>query len=190
MSSHHIVREDQEPALLILDCHAIPLKFIEQLLEWSPTVIVSEAAIDYVLSWGIKIDVAIVSDSYFIKDELINQRPIRIIQTDNSLLLMGIQFVMERKYKAVNVLFSKMEELDIVSINTANLDIVAFCNKIRYGLINKGRFEKWLSQGVQLYIYPTINVKTVGLNEQLVTVSNGLIAIESQDFFWIGEKLH
>lgn len=33
MSSHHIVRENQEPALLIADAHAISFEKIQELLE-------------------------------------------------------------------------------------------------------------------------------------------------------------
>lgn len=59
MSSHHTVLEDQEPALFIMDASAVPFAQIQDLLEWSPTVIVSEEALSEVLNWGIKIDVVI-----------------------------------------------------------------------------------------------------------------------------------
>ena len=43
MSSHHFVKEGQEPALLIMD--ALSLALIEPLLEWAPQVIVCENAL-------------------------------------------------------------------------------------------------------------------------------------------------
>ncbi len=60
MSSHHIIREDQEPALLIMDALAVPFEQVQELLEWSPTVMVTEYALVEVLNWGIKVDVAIM----------------------------------------------------------------------------------------------------------------------------------
>ena len=78
MSSHHIVRDEQEPALLIDDPFALQLDFIELLLEWSPTVVVTANALDEVLHWGIKIDVVIahISDVKRIKPRIQDQRPI------------------------------------------------------------------------------------------------------------------
>ena len=41
MSSHHIVKEKQEPALYIHQLGDFNEEFLGQLLEWSPTVIVA-----------------------------------------------------------------------------------------------------------------------------------------------------
>lgn len=57
MSSHHIVRDDQEPALIIANGLACNNELLGQLLEWSPLVIVLDAAIERVLELGIKVDV-------------------------------------------------------------------------------------------------------------------------------------
>ena len=57
MSSHHIVRDDQEPALIIANGAACNNELLGQLLEWSPLVIVLDSAIERVLELGIKVDV-------------------------------------------------------------------------------------------------------------------------------------
>jgi len=57
MSSHHIVRDDQEPALIIANGAECSMELLGQLLEWSPVVIVLDNAIDRVLQLDIKIDV-------------------------------------------------------------------------------------------------------------------------------------
>ncbi len=59
MSSHHIVREKQEPALIILSTQNFEEEYLGQLLEWSPTVIVAESIIEQVQSLGIKIDIIV-----------------------------------------------------------------------------------------------------------------------------------
>ena len=61
MSSHHIVKENQEPALLILNTEAIPFEKLQELLEWSPTVIVTESSLEKAVGWGIKIDVVLAA---------------------------------------------------------------------------------------------------------------------------------
>jgi len=63
MSSHHFVKEQQEPALLILDT-SVSYETMSPLLEWSPTVLVTELAIDAVLSWGIKVDVILATSEF------------------------------------------------------------------------------------------------------------------------------
>ncbi|MBK7651966.1 MAG: hypothetical protein IPJ20_16275 [Flammeovirgaceae bacterium] len=81
MSSHHIVRENQEPALLIAHAHAISFEKVQELLEWMPTIVVVETEIETVLSWGIKIDIAVVSAAKLStwSNRLADQTPVRII---------------------------------------------------------------------------------------------------------------
>ena len=45
MSSHHIARDDQEPALIIANGEMCSQELLGQLLEWSPLVIVLDSAI-------------------------------------------------------------------------------------------------------------------------------------------------
>lgn len=59
MSSHHIVREKQEPALFILDFDGFDEEYFGQLLEWSPTLVVSEDCYEKIARMGIKIDAVI-----------------------------------------------------------------------------------------------------------------------------------
>jgi thiamine pyrophosphokinase len=54
-SSHHIVRDDQEPALIIASC--LRSELLGQLLEWSPLVIVLDSAMERVMKLDIKVDV-------------------------------------------------------------------------------------------------------------------------------------
>ena len=56
MSSHHFVKEKQEPALIIADLDGFDEEYLGQLLEWSPTVLVPSHLVEKVISLGIKID--------------------------------------------------------------------------------------------------------------------------------------
>ena len=56
MSSHHIVREKQEPALLVLGLDNFPDELLGQLLEWSPTVITTSQTAEKLVVNGTKID--------------------------------------------------------------------------------------------------------------------------------------
>ena len=57
MSSHHIVRDDQEPALIIANGASCNNELLGQLLEWSPLIIVLDSAIERVIELNIKVDV-------------------------------------------------------------------------------------------------------------------------------------
>ena len=82
MSSHHIVREKQEPALIIANGEACSEDLLGQLLEWSPFVLVLDGAIDRVLNRGIKIDVLFGDFDHLdidLEDLKSSQFPIEII---------------------------------------------------------------------------------------------------------------
>ena len=61
MSSHHFVREGQEPALIIANGAACDPERMGQLLEWNPFVLVLDGALHRVLELGIRID-AVLGD--------------------------------------------------------------------------------------------------------------------------------
>ena len=82
MSSHHIVREKQEPALIIANGEACSDELLGQLLEWSPFVVVLDGALDRVLHRQIKIDVLFGDfdqENFNFEDLKTSQFPIEII---------------------------------------------------------------------------------------------------------------
>ena len=101
MSSHHIDRDDQEPALIIANGAACSEELLGQLLEWSPLVIVLDSAIERVLELGIKVDVLLGDfdrgfDPQFYKE---SQYPIEIVHTpnqDKTDLEKAFDYLMER----------------------------------------------------------------------------------------------
>ena len=46
MSSHHFVKEQQEPAVFILEVEGISFETVAPLLEWSPTLLVAQEAVE------------------------------------------------------------------------------------------------------------------------------------------------
>ena len=63
MSSHHIVRDEQEPALIILSLKSVESAILDELLEWSPTVILPDHLIEEAAVLGFKFDVVICEES-------------------------------------------------------------------------------------------------------------------------------
>src|SRR5262245_23981535 len=106
MSSHHFVKEGQEPALLILDAPTFDV--VGPLLEWAPLVVVAQQAVEMVLSWNIKIDVvlAIEKDISDLTKQLSNQAPLKILSysAEESPLANALHFLIRTKQSAVNIL--------------------------------------------------------------------------------------
>ena len=108
MSSHHIVKDKQEPALIIANGEACSYELLSQLLEWSPTVLVLDGAITRVLELGIKVDIVLgdFDSAKNIEELLIDQQPIKIIHTpdqNKTDLEKGIEYLINEGHKAINI---------------------------------------------------------------------------------------
>lgn len=182
MSSHHIIREDQEPALVIDDARSENSESIQQLLEWSPTVIVTQRALEQILLEGTKIDVVIASVSRIdaLKVELQDQLPLKILSynTESEALDTALYYLTASKQKAVNVLsdaplesFEKFSALDISVIQSGK----------RWVFVRGGHFEKWLPAGTELLLYPK------GSHPTPVIDKDGIVTVDRDYSFWICE---
>jgi thiamine pyrophosphokinase len=193
MSSHHIVKENQEPALLILNTEAIRFEKIQELLEWSPTVIITESCLEKVLSWGIKIDVALASTERIksLTQTLQHQAPIQFVsfKDESEIITNAIEFLKSNHQKAVNVLANSWEDFEKLQIT--NLDCELFFEGKRWSFARDLRFRKWYERNVQLYTYSNSTQFTSisGVSKSLCTENNGFVQLESITPFWIGETV-
>jgi thiamine pyrophosphokinase len=195
MSSHHFVKEDQEPALLILNAKAISFEKVQELLEWSPTVIVSDGVLKEVIGWGIKIDIVLCEEAktIFLKESLIDQAPIRFISYHNKseILSTAYYFLAASKYKAVNILINEPTQLDFIQ-TFVGMDVEVFYDNKRWVYIHSKKFEKWVAEGTQFFTYsklPVVQFKQIGLSEEMKCVKDGMVSIEIDESFWLGENL-
>ena len=169
MSSHHIVREKQEPALLIANGAACSKELLDSLLEWSPFVVVLDGAIDRFLALGVKVDVLLGDfdrnhkvDHEALKSE---QFPIEIIHTpdqNKTDLEKGIEFLIERGFPAVNILWATGLRMDHTLGNVFNL--MKYQHQIKlvmlddyskiFPLLPHEPFEKWYPAGTPISLIP------------------------------------
>jgi thiamine pyrophosphokinase len=209
MSSHHVVRDEQEPAILIDDPFALQLEFIELMLEWSPTVIVTANALNEVLHWGIKIDVVLAHSDQVkqLKPRLKDQQPIDLYAFEtNDLLSAGFVFLLDMGRKAVNVMADiyQTQVLDQIREVAREMDAVLFYNNQKWVYVVNGFFQKWVSSGHVLGIHPVAEqtfIKTAGFYiektdepfvepDELVAETSGRVTIETnQKPFWLIEQV-
>ncbi len=99
MSSHHIVREKQEPALLILGMDYFDPELLGQLLEWSPTVIATLQVAEKLNSLEIKVDRVISETTLGNLQSDVKHIPIN----GDKALQAALQFLVSEGYMAVNI---------------------------------------------------------------------------------------
>lgn len=172
MSSHHIVRDDQEPALIIANGASCSNELLGQLLEWSPLVIVLDAAIERVLDLEIKVDVLLgdfdrgFNAEYYLE----KQYPLEIIHTpdqDKTDLEKAFDYLIEKGHKAVNVVWATGKRADHTITNITNivryrdlLKIVILDDHSKIFLLPK-KFEKWYPANTPISLIPIGHVSGI-----------------------------
>jgi len=165
MSSHHIVRDDQEPALIIANGEACSQELLGQLLEWSPLIIVLDSAIERVLELEIKVDVLLGDfdrgfDASYYKEK---QYPLEIVYApnqDKTDLEKAFDYLIEKGHKAVNVIWATGKRADHTITNLTN--IVAYRNLLKIVILDDHSkvyllpetFEKWYTANTILSLIP------------------------------------
>src|SRR5688572_24618722 len=155
MSSHHFVREGQEPALVILD--ALTFDIAAPLLEWAPLVIVAQRAVDDVLLWSIKMDVVLAEEKSVqeLGGRLADQAPLTILAhpSDESPLVNALFFLIRKKQNGVNIFSSNADEAITLAESLADqLQISVIDGMIKWSGVSAGHFEKWMAAKTPIFL--------------------------------------
>ncbi len=165
MSSHHIVKDQQEPALIIANGEECSQELMGQLLEWQPTVVVLDGALDRVLKLGIKVDVLLGDFDRLqnIEEKVAGQQPIEIVHTPNQNKTdfeKGIDYLIENGHKAANIIWATGLRADHAIANITNMvkyketiNLVMWDNHSKIFPINKS-FKKWYAKGTPISLIP------------------------------------
>jgi hypothetical protein len=196
MSSHHFVKEGQEPALFILE--GTSFEHVEQLLEWVPLVLVADGAVETVLRWGIKIDVIFACDSEFSNLVALvkHQQPLQIMACEKSNLIgQALTFLSGKRQAAVNILGPQTEEImNTVEKIRLPIRIGVYADHCKWSWVTRGKFEKWMPKGSALFIRdtPGSSLQTEGIIQKggiWTTETAGMLKILSDAPFWVGEPI-
>lgn len=188
MSSHHIVRDDQEPALIIANGAACSEELLGQLLEWSPLVVVLDSAIERIVNLGIKVDVLLGDfdrnfDADFYRE---SQFPIEIIHTpdqNKTDLEKAFDYLIERKIPAVNVVWATGKRADHTITNLTN--IVRYRNLLKIVILDDHskvfllptKFEKWYTKNTIISLIPIGKVTAITTENLFYPLQNGELNI-------------
>mgnify|MGYP003878017303 CR=1 FL=1 len=166
MSSHHFVKELQEPALLIADGEQCQLALLEGLLEWSPLVVALDGAFEKLVRLGVKVDYWL-GDFDDINPELekgnLGQDHVTIVRTpdqNKTDFEKGLDFLIAKDARSIHVLWATGKRMDHALSNYASLtkyqnlaEIVVY-NDYSKSFLLKPHFEKWYKKGEIISLMP------------------------------------
>lgn len=188
MSSHHIVRDDQEPALIIANGASCSPELLGQLLEWSPLVIVLDSAMERVLDLGIKVDVLLGDFDHGFDPEHYREKqfPLEIVRTpdqNKTDLEKAFDYLIERKIPAVNVVWATGKRTDHTITNLTNitqyrnsLKIVILDDHSKVFLLPK-KFEKWYPANTPISLIPIGHVSGIHSKNLFYPLQNDSLTI-------------
>lgn len=146
MSSHHIVREKQEPALLVLGLNNFPAEQLGQLLEWNPTVITTQQTAPLLYENGIKVDLVIAVGRH--KPA---QRDIKVMPLGSDTPAeAALKYLVTNGYPAVNIVADDLQLKDYLFF-TDKINLVIFHDNRKIYPVSNG-FSKWKPAGEMIEI--------------------------------------
>ena len=202
MSSHHFVKEQQEPAVLILDTNGISFDAVSPLLEWVPTVLVWQDCVEVVLSWGIKVDVILATQEFqqanlYLLEE---QYPVRfLIVSGTEPLEEGLHYLLASQHKGVHLVGFDHTKMGDLAAKTALLDLTVLDEDWKYYPVKVGKFKKWFAASeIRILAKENQPLELSNSNGQLlfpiqyltqIELPEGISEFSSSGIFWIGEKV-
>nr|WP_315170270.1 thiamine diphosphokinase [uncultured Flavobacterium sp.] len=188
MSSHHIVRDDQEPALIIANGASCQPELLGQLLEWSPLVVVLDSAIERVMHLDIKIDVLLGDFDRDFNPEVYKtkQYPLEIVHTpdqNKTDLEKALDYLIERKIPSVNIVWATGKRADHTITNLTN--IVRYRDLIKIVILDDhskifllpNKFKKWYTAGTPISLIPIGVVKGIHSQNLVYPLANDTLTI-------------
>jgi len=172
MSSHHIVKEKQEPALYIHQLGDFDEEYLGQLLEWSPTLIVNSSDYEKVVSMGLKVDVVLnagISDFF--------QENTKVIRSSGQELDAVLDYLIAERYPAVNVI-DRESNLRELGSYIERINVVVFTATEKAYAVKSG-FKVWKPQGSIFKIEVLAYFETGNLmqaeNGDFIVITDGFV---------------
>ncbi|MES2377015.1 MAG: thiamine pyrophosphokinase [Bacteroidota bacterium] len=189
MSSHHIVREKQEPALLVLGLDNFDDEQLGQLLEWSPTLIATPDIAEKLNSYGIKIDWIITDEAMPNLQSDVKWLPVG----KDTVIAAALNYLTNQGYPSVNVVTDEFELTDYLPY-ADKINLVVFYHQQKIYAVTPG-FSKWKPAGdVIRLLSSATNLVITGLAETgdgpYLTLNDGLFGLQfDEPLLFIAESL-
>jgi thiamine pyrophosphokinase len=177
MSSHHIVRDNQEPALLVLS-DKFNTDLLEQLLEWSPLVMAQGSAVQRLIDLGVKLDVVFCANAELERNKEITQHQglleFAVLENEQTLFQVCNELLLEKGHTALNVLGHIDSVTFIMSLQQAldPLQLTYYTYKHKYLLITNTHFSYWMPAG-RLFRIQTVGTSSFSVTGAVLSQQEG-----------------
>jgi hypothetical protein len=188
MSSHHFVKEGQEPAVLVTAEDISKFTYFDQVAGWNPIVICMESALNTLMLNSIHVDHVIIND-----------------RETNSEVYSALWPHLKLHYLDIGDVESVLTEI-LSCGSTGHLMIVSddFNHQMEYGQfgltvltptekwvrVDGGVFKSWYAKDSHILLRGTgMMINGNEVREEYHVVNDGLLEIEAASLFWVGMKL-
>ncbi|WP_281614641.1 hypothetical protein [Flammeovirga sp. SubArs3] len=196
MSSHHIVKDDQEPALLILSVNESNIDTIHNLLEWSPIVITNTATLEQLVSMDIKVDWVLINpkEEEEVHQIMQYQIPYHIRKKENTDIGEALLWLKEKNHQALNIVDDTLtKELKSQLLHQELIKtVVIYSQNKRIYRSKTSPFDKWMKSHQQFSFdieVETENLKFDADNQSYSVINDGTVTIKAEAPFYIYETL-
>ena len=196
MSSHHIVRDCQEPALWITTLNSCDFEVIHELLGWSPWLMVDAEIVDQVINWGLKIDALLVStvEKKNYLELTVEQNPLQVIDYQDDKIGFGLDYAIHKGIDTIHMCTSPGEAQKI-QITYPKFEWVFFYQNYKMTFQKNHYWKKWVTTE-QVFILHGEQLETSNLIKNPKGINTyqaqheGFVEIKSKkEGFWISEKI-
>ncbi|GEM_PF-3121387 len=159
MSSHHVIRENQEASVLVDEINESNQDVMNNAFEWSPIIVATENTFSWLNNFGYKVDALVCRPEFraHYDQEINSQNPIEIIECDqeDEFISKGVTYIVEQKSGQAIIFSDKDYNRIFNDLNVPNeLNITLIRNNYKYNLITNRSLDKWLPRELCLRIIP------------------------------------
>ncbi len=173
MSSHHIIKDNQEPAILIIT--KIREEIFDQLLEWSPKVFCDFEQLDWVIDKGFKIDAIFgpKSSEAASLNKMEYQMPLQYHSYQHN----WTELLNKISNPTIHVASNK--DIDIKNIRSAS-EIIRYSDDFKSYAFS-GEWRKWKNQGdeIELSTSPQEMLNLKRNKSKFVVKKDGMVKINT-----------
>jgi hypothetical protein len=167
------------------------------LLEWAPTILVSDNMVDKVLTWGIRIDAIVGEQNVLtsVENSLRGQQQVDfLVASRGQSIARAADYLANRNQHHMTVITGNFDEIRrAVEEQLQKVGIVVQDKDVRW-IPLRGKLSKWVNKDAKFIIReaPHRDVRIAGLRpvgDHCVTDTEGMISISSLELIWVGEFL-
>jgi thiamine pyrophosphokinase len=166
MSSHHVIRDEQEPPIFILTAN-FNMTLVNDLLGWSPLLIVIEEVYPFFDASGIKVDIVIGS----VNIDSAKYGGSRLVEIENLEDLsypLLLQIIEGKSFTGVNIFCSSIVKNNLIryvslQVSDLTMPLAIFVADEKTIVSSKSKHSKWYPAGQRLKfnnknisVYPAI----------------------------------